>query len=244
MPIIALSGIRGGAGTTSITAALAWALYQAGESVLAVDLSPDNLLRLHFNMPFDHPRGWARAEFDGQGWHEGAMEYLEGLAFLPFGRTTAEERLRLEHPLSGREGWGHDLARLRAAKGYRWILLDIPGGDSPATQQCLSAADHILMVINPDGNCHARLHQQALPAGCRLLINQYMPASGLQHDINQLWQQTLEGVLPVIIHRDESMAEALAAKQPLGEYRPDSNAAEEIVTLANWCLIHCSESAP
>jgi hypothetical protein len=33
--------------------------------------------------------------------------------------------------------------------------------------------------------------------------------------------------LPVTIHRDEAMAECLAAKQPLGEYRQDSLAAEE-----------------
>ncbi|QWA09257.1 cellulose synthase operon protein YhjQ [Sodalis ligni] len=244
MPIIALSGIRGGAGTTSITAALAWALCQAGESVLAVDLSPDNLLRLHFNMPFKHARGWARAEIDGEGWHQGAMEYLERLAFLPFGRTTPAERLALfEPPAPGRESWGDRLCRLRDGKRYRWILLDMPGADTPLAQQCLPVADHVLMVINPDANCHARLHQQALPAGCRLLVNGYLPTSGLQHDINQLWLQALDGLLPVIIHRDESVAEALAAKQPLGEYRPDSNAAEEIVTLANWCLIHCPESA-
>ena len=29
-----------------------------------------------------------------------------------------------------------------------------------------------------------------------------------------------------------------ASKQPLGEYRSDSLAAEEILTLANWCLLH------
>ncbi|XBS68484.1 cellulose biosynthesis protein BcsQ [Acerihabitans sp. KWT182] len=245
MPVIALSGIRGGAGATSITAALAWALCQAGESVLAVDLSPDNLLRLHFNMPFEQARGWARAEIDGEGWREGAMEYLEPLAFLPFGRTSAEERSMLLDPLqSGREDWGRHLSRLCAGRRYRWVLLDIPGGESAISKQCLPFADHVMMVINPDANCHARLHQQALPAGSRLLINGYRPTSGLQQDILKLWLQTLEGVLPIIIHRDEAMAEALAAKQPLGEYRPDSNAAEEIVTLANWCLIHCSEPAP
>ena len=38
------------------------------------------------------------------------------------------------------------------------------------------------------------------------------------------------------------MVECLAAKQPLGEYRSDSLAAEEILTLANWCLLHCAGS--
>lgn len=59
MPVIALQGLRGGMGTTSVTAALAWALQQLGESVLAIDFTPDNLLRLHFNTPFELTRGWA-----------------------------------------------------------------------------------------------------------------------------------------------------------------------------------------
>ncbi|EGW6660735.1 cell division protein, partial [Salmonella enterica subsp. enterica serovar Infantis] len=45
-------------------------------------------------------------------------------------------------------------------------------------------------------------------------------------------------LLPIVIHRDEAMAECMASKQPLGEYRSDSLAAEEVLTLANWCLLH------
>nr|CBX72322.1 hypothetical protein YEW_LO49410 [Yersinia enterocolitica W22703] len=71
MPVLALQGIRGGIGTTSVIAALAWALQQLDESVLVIDFSPDNLLRLHFNMHFEQSRGWARAEVDGEGWQQG-----------------------------------------------------------------------------------------------------------------------------------------------------------------------------
>lgn len=62
MAIIALQGMRGGVGTTSITAALAWGLQQLGESVLVIDATPANLLRMHFNTDFAHTNGWARAE--------------------------------------------------------------------------------------------------------------------------------------------------------------------------------------
>lgn len=54
----------------------------------------------------------------------------------------------------------------------------------------------------------------------------------------QVWLQSQRRLLPMVVHRDESMAECLASKQPLGEYRSDSLAAEEILTLANWCLLH------
>jgi cellulose biosynthesis protein BcsQ len=92
--------------------------------------------------------------------------------------------------------------------------------------------------VHPDGNSHIRLHQQALPVNSDILINDLRVGSQLQEDLYQLWLESQRRILPVTIHRDEAMAECLAAKQPLGEYRQDSLAAEEILTLANWCLLH------
>lgn len=51
MAVLGLQGVRGGVGTTTITAALAWSLQMLGENVLVVDACPDNLLRLSFNPP-------------------------------------------------------------------------------------------------------------------------------------------------------------------------------------------------
>ena len=50
MAVLGLQGVRGGVGTTTITAALAWSLQMLGENVLVVDACPDNLLRLSFNL--------------------------------------------------------------------------------------------------------------------------------------------------------------------------------------------------
>ncbi|CAM2920898.1 cellulose synthase operon protein YhjQ/BcsQ [Legionella anisa] len=50
MLVIALQGIRGGVSVTSIAAGLGWALVQLNESVLVIDFTTDNLLRLHFNI--------------------------------------------------------------------------------------------------------------------------------------------------------------------------------------------------
>lgn len=61
-----IAGVRGGVGTTTITAALAWSLQMLGENVTVVDACPDNLLRLSFNVDFTHRQGWARAMLDGQ----------------------------------------------------------------------------------------------------------------------------------------------------------------------------------
>ena len=118
------------------------------------------------------------------------------------------------------ERWRDNVRQLIAGDPQRWILLDVPVGDGVLAQQALQLADNVFVLLNPDANCQVRLHQQTLPNDCRFLVNHYSSASQLQRDLHQLWLQTLSGLLPVVIHRDEALAEALAVKQPLGEYRP------------------------
>jgi cellulose biosynthesis protein BcsQ len=77
-----------------------------------------------------------------------------------------------------------------------------------------------------------------LPKHGHILIIDLRVGSHIQDDIYRIWLQSQPRMLPVVIHRDEAMAECLAAKQPLGEYRSDSLAAEEVITLANWCVMH------
>ncbi len=108
MAILGLQGVRGGVGTTSLTAALAWALQILGENVLVIDASPDNLLRMSFNVDFVHQGGWARSLLDGQDWRDAGLRYTSQLDLLPFGQLTAQER---ENPQSWQETLGDDAPR-------------------------------------------------------------------------------------------------------------------------------------
>ncbi|ASG52964.1 cellulose biosynthesis protein BcsQ [Salmonella bongori] len=238
MAILGLQGVRGGVGTTSITSALAWALQILGENVLVIDASPDNLLRMSFNVDFVHQGGWARSLLDGQDWRDAGLRYTSQLDLLPFGQLTVEEQ---ENPQTWQErlnGIGSGIQALKASGRYTWILLDLPYGASTLTRRLVTLCDHMLVIANVDANCHIRLHQQALPAGAHILINDLRIGSQLQDDLYQVWLQSQRRLLPMAIHRDEAMAECMASKQPLGEYRSDSLAAEEVLTLANWCLLH------
>ncbi|HFZ8994690.1 TPA: cellulose biosynthesis protein BcsQ [Citrobacter freundii] len=237
MAILGLQGVRGGVGTTSITAALGWALQILGENVLVVDACPDNLLRMSFNVDFAHRDGWARALLDGRDWRDAGLRYTTQLDLLPFGQLTAQER----QPSGQLNAICNALQTLRASQRYSWILLDLPYDASALTQHLVALCDHTLAIVNADANCHIRLHQQALPTGAHILINDLRIASQLQDDLYQVWLQSQRHLLPMVIHRDEAMAESMAMKQPLGEYRSDSLAAEEIVTLANWCLLHYAD---
>lgn len=232
MPVIALQGIRGGCGVTSVTAALAWALAQAGEKVLAIDFSPANLLRLHFNMPYDSARGWATAVRTGEGWEQGAMRYNAQLDFLPFGQLPVIEQTQVYCD------WQDNLTKIANTGVYDWVLLDTPIDQPALAAQALSIADHTFTLLHADSQSHVRLHQQAVPTDSHYLVNQFMPGSQLQQDILLLWQQSLPRLLPVILHRDEAMAESLAAKRPVGEMAPQSKSCQEVHALASWCQIH------
>lgn len=242
MPVIALQGVRGGAGTTSLTAAFAWALHTLEEPVAVVDLSPDNQLRLHFNTPSTHPRGWLRAALDDQPWQQSALRYAPGLDFVPFGEIDDRELMTfVSQPLAHGGLWAAHLAELRQT--YRWILLDVPAGATPWTRSLLPLADRVISVLVPDANCHIRLHQQRFAAGNLFLLNQFFPLSKSQQDLHQLWLTTLDNLIPLSVHRDEAVAEALLNKQPFTEYRPQSLAAEEMMTFASWALINLHGSA-
>ncbi|MGB9095106.1 cellulose biosynthesis protein BcsQ [Erwinia sp.] len=242
MPVIAFQGVRGGAGTTSLVAGFAWALQSLGESAVLIDLSPDNQLRMHFNTAYDHPRGWLRTALDHQPWQESALRYATDLDFIPFGQLSDEELMAfVSQPLAYAEAWTAQLAELKQT--YRWVLLDVPAGTTPWTRAMLAQADRTISVIVPDANCHLRLHQQRYRADNLFLLNQFFPVSRSQQDLHQLWLASLQNLIPLQIHRDEAVAEALLSKQPFTEYRPQSLAAEEMVTFASWALINLREKA-
>ncbi|WP_237761246.1 cellulose biosynthesis protein BcsQ, partial [Legionella cherrii] len=190
MPVIALQGLRGGVGVTSIAAGLAWALQQLNESVLVIDFTTDNLLRLHFNMLFEQKEGWVRSYLEKHDWKESIYSYNRRLSYLPFGKITQAERVELENKLQENPFfWQKNIEDVLAKNEYRWILLDLPSDDTLLTQQGLESADFVFLLLTPDINCHTRLHQQKIPKHCYFLINHYSPAKPLQKDLYQLWQR-------------------------------------------------------
>lgn len=112
MAILGLQGVRGGTGVTSITAALAWALQLLGESVLAIDASPDNMLRFFFNTDIHHQDGWARALLDGRDWRDAGLRYTQHIDLLPFGQLSAGERENVDQlqPTLGGDSGGSTAA--------------------------------------------------------------------------------------------------------------------------------------
>jgi cell division protein YhjQ len=165
------------------------------------------------------------------------MRYTSQLDFLPFGKLSVDERLNVQ-VLAPVLGQAAAIVQALHQRHHQWVLIDLPHEVTPWMQPLVEACHHILTVVNPDANAHIRLHQQVLPRHGHILINNFRVGSQVQDDLYRVWLQSQHRLSPVVVHRDEALAESLAAKQPLGEYRSDSLAAEELITLANWCLLH------
>ncbi|WP_260954617.1 cellulose biosynthesis protein BcsQ [Pseudomonas citri] len=232
MTTLGLHGLRGGTGSSSLLAALGYALHSLEQRVLLVDMCPDNLLRLHFNLAVAQTGGWARAWLDGQDWKNEFWEVAPNLSLLPYGRLAGTEQVHVTRELSLQpELWARRIDAL--AMGFDWILFDLPQR-SPWHDRAVSCQLQI-QVIEADAACHVLLQQQQARTDY-LLLNRFDPASQIQRDLMLVWRQHYdERLLPVIVHSDEAMREALACKQPVGRYAPRSLVAQDVLSLAIWC---------
>lgn len=229
-----MSGLRGGVGSTSVLAGLGYALHTLGERVLLIDMSPDNLLRLHFNVPVTEHGGWARAMLDRQPWQTPRWRLGKQLSVLPYGQLTDAEQQTMEALLCAQpELWSRRRASLDGQ--FDWLLFDLP--QHLPGHADVGSCELSIQVVQPDIACHMLLQQQAGDTSQWLLVNGYDPDRQLQRDLLLLWREQYgERMLPLNVHADEAMAEALAHKAPIGHYRHTSLSAQDTLSLATWCL--------
>ena len=251
MNLIAVIGAAGGAGATTVVAHLATAMAQQRKTVLCFDFCPDNVLGLHFGAALSERDGFASALLAGRPWHEAAYASASGVRFVPFG--TLEDDAALETVtrfLADRPHWFRDsLAGIDLAPDAI-VICDCPRLPATIRNQVLASADLILVACAPDPlslasalRIASQLHQ-APDRTSAILLNDFEAARAIDRDMQLLLRRrhaTLAA--PIVIHRDESMREALAHKMTAFEYAPGSQAVEEFSALATWTIARCGQHA-
>ena len=235
MTTICSWGIRGGVGNTSVVAMLGDALHQQGESVLMVDLNSTDMLRLHFNVPYSDPHGWAAARLKGTPWQEQAFSLDAGLWLLPYGMHGLPSACESHSQQADNDDfWCGALQALRTE--FSWVLFDLP----PAGRQYAglrAQADHDLLVVSTDAGCHILLASADPPENARIFVNIHDPARQLSNHLLLDWRQRYgERLLPTLLHRDEAVNAALAHKTTATRRFPDSTAADDMRALATLCM--------
>lgn len=244
MSLVVAIGAAGGVGATTVAAHLAAALARKGRLGAAVDLCPDNALRLHFGMEWSDPAGFALQVLAGRQWAEGAYLSSGGVPFLPFGGTADDgEVAHFAAWLEGQPGGLAGCLDLIPQRPDQAVVADAPRMPWRLGRQALAGAQLALVVAAPDAPSYASLPgllEAAAAAGAAetwVLLNGFDPTRSLDRDMALLLSHDF-GLrsAPVAIHRDESVREALACKETVFDYAPASRAAYDFESLAVWVL--------
>jgi cellulose synthase operon protein YhjQ len=233
---VTLCGLRGGVGTTSISAMLADALSSMGESVLLIDLNPSDLLRLHFNIPYADVYGWGFAQAQQRSWQEHSYEVKDNLYLLPFGRNGLASLGQAMHHLAfAITPWQY--ADLAAAAGCSWVIYDVPAHDERYRALC-QHSDLNLLVTHADAASHILLGQYPLTQCTHILVNQLNVKQRVSDAVLLDWNIRYgTHLVPVSIREDLHVAEAFAHKMPATTYFPNASSSHDVLSLATWCVL-------
>ena len=248
MKVIAVVSAKGGVGKTTLADNLASVLAASGRRVIALDLDPQNALRLHFGVPLDRIDGLSRATLTGDPWQSVMFDGVDGVTVLPYGAVLENDRRRFEAYIDQEPGWlAQSLQTLRLDPSDI-VIIDTPPGSSVYVRTALCAATFTLNVVLADAASYAAIplmerliETYAAPrpefGGEGYVVNQIDQSRQLTKDVLKVLRQMLgDKLFPGVIHLDEGVSEALACDTTLIHYDPLSQAAADFRSCGNWLM--------
>ncbi|HEY2604915.1 MAG TPA: cellulose biosynthesis protein BcsQ [Paraburkholderia sp.] len=248
MKVIAVVSAKGGVGKTTLAANLASVLAASGRRVIALDLDPQNALRLHFGVPLDSIDGLSRATLTGDPWQTVMFDGVDGVTVLPYGAVLEDDRRRFEAYVDQDPRWLAQALQNLRLDASDIVIIDTPPGSSTYVRTALCAATFALNVVLADAASYAAIPQMerqiatyAAPraefGGEGYVINQIDQSRQLTKDVLKVLRQMLGArVFPGVIHLDEGVSEALACDTTLTHYDPLSQAAADFRACGAWLM--------
>lgn len=249
MSVVGVVSMKGGVGKTSVTANLATAIGRVlgADRVNAIDLDPQNALHWHFGVDGRQLPGVARQSLRTGDWSDVRQRSAYDVHCLPYGEVSEPEREAFEALLAREPGFLGDAIANAGLSDDAVVLIDTPPGPSPYVRQVFACADIVVMVILADAGSYAtipameewiqELGNDSTPPLCFYLLNQIDRSEILSRDVQDFLMQKLQGrIVPMGIHADETVREALAFQQPVMAYNPHGQASHDLARLANWLL--------
>lgn len=244
MQIIAFISGKGGVGKSTLAANIAVALAHRKKRVLLIDLDPQNAQRLHLGMDPDEIAGLIREGISPTSVFDSPFN----VKFIPFGRASEAELEAFEVELKRHPHWVADGIDSLNANALDFVILDTPPGATVYLQQALLAAHRALGVVLADAASYASIPKitslveqytagRANFGGMNLLINQMPANSKLGHQVRSaLYANYAQQLVPVAIHKDARVAQALAFERPVIEYEPGCKTSLDMQYVVDWLL--------
>ena len=244
MQVIAFISGKGGVGKTTLAVNVAVALAQRKKRVLSIDLDPQNSQRLHLGMDPDEIAGLAREGISPTSIFDSPF----GIKFIPFGRVSEAELEDFQAELKKHPNWVSDGIDSLSASSFDFVILDTPPGPTVFLHQALLAAHRALVIVLADAASYATIAKitslveeytagRADFSGMSLLINQMPTHSKLGHQVRSaLYASYADKLVPVAIHKDTRVSQALGFERPVLQYEPGCTASLDIQSVADWLL--------
>ncbi|MDB5375146.1 MAG: hypothetical protein JWP04_3788 [Belnapia sp.] len=249
MPLIAFVSPKGGVGKTTLTAHVAALLAQRGYRVLALDLDPQNALRLQFGMPIQDEAGFLCGITRRLPWRPAVADTAAGVRLLPHGTVDPLTVLENAQALHQDPELLAGPVREMLADPELLVIVDSPPGPTPAMSAILPLVDLMVVVLLADAASAAQIPaivsnrwlgrgRLASRAGERavVVLNQMDLDAPLAIAVLDGASEALGPRLIGAVCRDEAVAEALADKRLLldpedGPAAEDLNAVAEAVAV-------------
>ena len=228
--IIVFSSGKGGVGKTMVVSNLAAALADLGEDVIAIDANVTTPnLGLHLGIHL--------APKTLHDVLKGSVRLRNAIYPHPSGFKVIPASLNV-NDLKGVDVGRLPEVTLNLLGRADFIILDCAAGLGKEATSALSAADEVVIVTNPDlpsVTDALKTVKIAEELGKKIIGVVVNRVKGKRHELTKEQIEEFLGV-PVIamIPEDKHVSEAIAAKQPIVHYKPDSPAAREIRKLAAW----------
>ncbi len=243
--VVALVSINGGVGRSTLVTALSSGLQRLGESVVALDLDPQNALRQHFGVDHELP-GIGRSSLINVKWETLLQTGFAGCQVMPFGDIDIQQQENLQRWMTREPNWLAQHLSVLGLSERHTVIIDTPAGNNVYLHQALNLADHVLVVVQPDAACLGTLEQMDILLApylerersprCHFVINQLDEHSAFNLDMVDAFKQRLNENVLEVVHRDPSIGEALAfATDPLDNVAK-SSASDDIHELCRLLL--------
>jgi cellulose synthase operon protein YhjQ len=226
MPLIAFVSPKGGVGKTTLAANVSAVLASQGHEVVALDLDPQNALRLHLGVPLHEEGGFLVGLPDGIGWHAALRPTRARVTLLAHGTADPKTALDLTRLLLERPDALAAPVREMLAEPRRIVVLDAPPGPTPALSALLPMADLICVVLLADSGSAAIIPSIAsgrflgrgtlasrAASKAMLVLNQVELGAPLSDAVLEFAGQQMGDRPVAAVARDPAVAEALADRR-------------------------------